>query len=40
MPLDKVFISNVGNNGNHCIGGKEVVPSDQWDHSVPLLVVI
>ena len=34
MPLVKVSISNVGNNGNHGnhgIGGKEVVPSDQWD---------
>ena len=23
---------NQGNHGNHGIGGKEVVPSDQWDH--------
>ena len=31
MPLVKVSISNVGSNGNHGIGGKVVVPSDQWD---------
>ena len=31
MPLVKVSISIVGNHGNHGIGGKEVVPSDQCD---------